>query len=291
MAELISGSQLDAWNRCQRLYHYAHDRRIAPIETSWPLALGRAGHSVLAAYYSTLQLGATHAEAVEEAEGNAAWRAEVLGQDQKALGYVMPRVRSYLAAYLADASRWQVLEVEREYRVERAGWTYIMTIDLVVAPSAGGQLVAVDHRFLMSFYTVAMARHDPQLPRYALAIEQATGSPVPTAVRNMISTHPNAMTSANQAARTKRVPVDLTPRRLEIVNIATERTAQEILAWRQLPMSSRAQLARRTEIPGDRYPSCQTCEFFTLCTAEGWGEDATDLEAREYGPSDYGGWT
>lgn len=290
MTELISGSQLDAWSRCQRLYYYSHDRRIAPKETGWPLALGRAGHSVLAAYYAELATGRGHAAAMEEAEGLAAWRMDVLGQDPKALGYIMPMVRYHWAAHATDVAAWEIIEVEAEYRVPRAGWTYVATIDLIVRDRTTRQLVVVDHRFLTSFYTRAMARHDPQMARYALAVRQALGEPVTLVIRNMISTEPLAAAAKANRGRTKRIPVELTQRRIEIVAGEAERTAHEILAWRQLPMASRGQLARRTVIVGDRYPSCATCEFVKLCQAEAWGEDTTQLEAAEYGPSDYGTW-
>jgi hypothetical protein len=296
VSELISGSQIDAWNRCQRKYHYAHDRKIAPRETSWPLAIGRAGHGVLASYYGALAAGLSHPEAVETAEGAASFKAAVLGHDEKALGHVMPLIRYAWAHWAEDAHRWQVLEVELERRIDRGDWTYIFTLDALVETRAPmpkseipvGSTVAVDHRFLASFYTREMASHDPQLARYALGLRQSLGRPVVHTIRNMINSQPGG--AVQRSSRVKRVEVTLTQRRIEIVNGGTERTAQEIVAWRSLSMEARGILARRTEIPGDRYPSCATCEFFKLCRAEGWGEDTTELVAAEYGPTDYGNW-
>lgn len=289
MTPLISGSMIDHWRRCQRQYHYAHDRKIAPKETAWPLALGRAGHGVLASYYGQLQLGETHAAAVSEAVSMAGFRADVLGHDQKALGYVLPLIEYYWATHAEDWRKWEILGVEMEMRVERAGWTFIGTVDLLVREKDTAALAAVDHRFLTEFYTAAMARLDPQGPRYAIAA-RAAGWQVTRMIRNMVNTTPLSALAKVNKGRTKRVLLDLTQRRIEIVNAETERTAQQIVAWQTLPLESRAQLATRTVIPGARYPSCSTCPFLDLCTVESWGEDASELLAAKYGPTDYGNW-
>lgn len=288
MSELISGSMIDHWNRCNRLYHYQHDRLIAPLDTDWPLALGRAGHGVLASYYSALQLGADHGAARDEAVSMAGWRAEVLGHDPKALGHILPLIEWYWAAHAGDAAAWEVLGVELQQRVPRDGWTYVATVDLLVRELSTGQIVAIDHRFLATFYTRAQARLDPQGPRYVSAL-RANGYEVTRFVRNLVGTQPVAASKRGQAERVKRIPLDFTARRLEIVARETGTAAQQILAWRQLPLEVRPQLAGRTVIPGDRYPSCKTCPFVELCEAEAWGEDdrAAELQATKFGPTDY----
>lgn len=288
MTELISGSMIDHWNRCQRLYFYSHDRLIAPLDTGWPLALGRAGHGVLASYYAALLGGAEHGAAREEAVSMAGWRAEVLGHDPKALGTVLPLIEWYWAAYAADATTWEVVGVELQVRAPMAGWTYVATVDLLVRDRVTEELIAVDHRFLVSFYTRAQARLDPQGPRYVTAL-RANGYEVTRFLRNLVGTQPVAASKRGQAERVKRIDLDFTARRLEIVGRETNTAAQQILAWRQLPVEVRPQLARRTVIPGDRYPSCKTCPFVELCEAEAWGEDdrAAELVATKFGPTDY----
>jgi hypothetical protein len=293
VTELISGSMIDHWRRCQRQYHYAHDRKIAPRELPWPIALGRAGHGVLASYYSSLQGGAGHLEARQEALDMAGFRADILGHDQKALAIALPLVDYYWAVHAADAVRWEVLAVEHEVRVERGDWIFVATLDLAVREREPfGRVLVVDHRFLTEFYTYAMARLDPQLPRYVVALRQS-GHPADDAVRNMISTKPvGASTAKADRGKVRRVPLEVTQRRLEIVNAETERTAREILAWRAIPEAARPSLAARTVLPGERWPSCKTCPFLDLCTAEAWGEteQAAELVATKYGPTDYGNW-
>ena len=288
VTELISGSMIDTWRRCVRLYNYQYDRQIAPRETDWPLALGRAGHGVLASYYSSLQLGADHGAARDEAVSMAGWRAEVLGHDPKALGHILPLIEWYWAEHAGDASVWEVLGVELQVRVPQAGWEYVATVDLLVRDRRTGELIAVDHRFLVSFYTRAQARLDPQGARYVNAL-RATGHDLTRFTRNLIGTQPVAAAKRGQADRTKRIPLDFTARRLEIVQRETAGAAQQILAWRQIPVELRPQLAGRTVIPGDRYPSCKTCPFAELCEAEAWGEDdrAAELVATKFGPTDY----
>ncbi|HEU4347595.1 MAG TPA: PD-(D/E)XK nuclease family protein [Actinoplanes sp.] len=290
MSELISGSMIDHWLRCQRLYHYQHDRMIAPKETDWPLAVGRAGHGVLSAYYEALAISGNHREAREAALEMAGWRADVLGHDQKALAYVLPLIEYYWAVNAEDVLRWRIVEVEAEHRAPRAGWTLVGTSDLVVVDLATGDRVVIDHRFLMEFYTRAQARLDPQPVRYALLL-RAAGQPVTHILRNMISTKPvSALPNAAKSERVKRIPLELTERRAETVNRETERAAQQIVAWRSLPIEVRRATAARTVIPGVRYPSCKTCPYAELCEAEAWGEDETaaQIQATKFGPTDYG---
>lgn len=288
MSEPISGTQLDHWRRCNRLYHYAHDRKIMPRELPWPLAVGRAGHEILAYYYQARQAGSPHEEAQQESRSWTSYGIDVLGHDPKVTGFALAVAGYYWATIGADPG-WVYVAVEQEVRNERAGWTFVMTADLLAAPAAGGDLEVWDHRFLYDPYPAAMVRADPQLPRYAAAVGPAMGTTVTRVVRNMISTAPIAALAKANRGRVRRVGVDLTPERMLTVQVETDRTAAEIVAWRGLDPAIRSQLAVRTFIPGERYPSCSTCSFFKLCTAEAWGEaGAAELQAKEYVPSDYG---
>src|SRR3954471_19190571 len=84
MSTDISGSMIDHWNRCQRQYHYHHDLGLQPKELPHPIQVGRAGHALLESYYRARIDGQNHAEATRTVEGEAAWRAAVLGQDHAA---------------------------------------------------------------------------------------------------------------------------------------------------------------------------------------------------------------
>lgn len=287
MTELISGSQLDAWRRCNRLYHYAYDLQIAPIETPWPLAVGKAGHEMAATYYAARQLGAGHAEAAEQVQEQVSFNADILQKDPKVLHFALRTVGYYWAAIGAGQEALSIVDVEWPVQQERAGWTYAATLDLLVRTD-GGELQVWDHRFLYDPYGPDMARLDSQLPRYVAAAMQATGEIITAGVRNMVSTAPMAALAKANRGRVKRIRVDFTPERLMIVGQETDRTAQQILAWRSLPLEMRGQLAGRTVIPGERYPACKTCPFFKLCIADGWGEDTTKMRAEQFGPSDYG---
>jgi PD-(D/E)XK nuclease superfamily protein len=286
MTEIVSGTQLDHWNRCQRLYYYAHDLQIAPIEVPWPLAVGKAGHVMLATYYNARQLGADHATAAEMVREQVSFEADIMQRDPKVLGFALRCVGYYWAKVGAEDGLL-IVGVEWPARQERDGWIYAATLDLLVRSATTGELEVWDHRFLYDPYGPEMARLDSQLPRYITAASAVSGEIVRTGVRNMTSTAPEKELAKANRGRVRRVQVDTTPTRLMIVGSETDRTARQILAWRQLPLEVRAQ-ATRTVIPGERYPACKTCSFFNLCVADGWGEDTSKLRAEKFGPSDYG---
>ena len=287
MTEIISGTQLDHWRRCQRLYHYAHDLQLAPLEVPWPIAVGKAGHGMLATYYAGRQLGADHATAEAQVREQVGFEADILQRNPKVLGFALRSVGYYWASIGAGQESLSIVDVEMPVRQARDGWTYAATLDLLIR-TAAGELEVWDHRFLYDPYTAAMARLDSQLPRYVTAASAATGELIGAGVRNMVSTAPEKELAKANRGRVKRIRVDITPTRQVIVGMETDRTAHQILAWRQLPLEVRAGAAVRTVIPGERYPACKTCPFFELCIADGWGEDTSTLRAEKFGPSDYG---
>jgi len=292
MVELISGSQLDDWRRCPRRYYYAHDLHIMPAETDWPLAVGTAGHSVLATYFAGLQLGMSHQEAAQDARSTAAWRADVLEPaSAKAILYALSLAERYWATYASDPSTFTVLAVEHPVRWPRGGWTFAGTIDLLVQREGGGGIPEVwDHRFLYDPYPAEQARLDPSLVRYALAYGAMMRRPIDVAARNMVSTAPEAALAKANRGRVKRVQTDITDARRQLVTREMDRTALEILAFRAQAPEYRPVAAVRTVIAGERYPACVTCPFVKLCTLEAWGEreKAAELKAEKFVPSDYG---
>jgi hypothetical protein len=273
---------IDHWNRCQRLYYYNHDLGLQPRELSYPIQRGRDGHAIFEAYYRARINGQDHAEAMSTTEGEISWRVNVLGQDRKSMVEAAGLVRYYWATTAEDGAKWEFIAAEHEKKIDFGNWTYVSTVDLLARERKTDELVIWDHRFLWEPYSKKMVAREPQLPRYALA-----NRPITRARRNMVSTKPLAQIAKANHGRVKRVDVAFTQRRLEIVNAEMQRTAQQILAWRQLPIESRGQLATRSVVPGDKLGSCEQCPMQKLCDAEAWGEDTSALLELEYVASDY----
>ncbi len=225
---IISGSEMDTFLRCRMLHTYRFGLKLEPREPARPLAIGIAGHAILMPYYRALSSGATHVEAMAQAEAMASWQALAVGVRPDLMDFALWLVRTYWAAYPHDPTDWRVVAVEQTYRVPLAGYTFACTIDLVVEDEQG--LRVVDHRFLGRFYEEELAVIDPQLPRYVLAL-QATGQPIMGATRNMILTSTTAMKAARRVAR---VPVPIDGFRLATAMMERDRVAGELIAFKQL---------------------------------------------------------
>lgn len=271
---ILSGSELDAFQRCKQLHYYRFGRRLQPTEPAKALTLGRAGHVLLMTYYRARQSGATHTEAMHQTEGIAGWELSVVNQIPPDLAeHAMFVVRAYWAFH--PHNEWEVLAVEQEVESTFAGQRFKGTIDLIVQEPHGVALV--DHRFLGRFYDEDLVVIDPQLPRYALMFG---ANQTLTGYRNMVST----ASPGSRTQRIARIPVPLTAERLAKVQIDTERTISELATWKMLPLEYRAQHSPRTFNPA----VCRFCEFRVPCALSAQGLDEEPILDQKFTTSEYG---
>jgi PD-(D/E)XK nuclease superfamily protein len=272
---ILSGSELDTFQRCRQLHYYRFGLRLEPREQSKALVVGKAGHVLLMTYYRARQSGASHEEAMHQTEGMAGWELSVVNNIRPDLAELaMFVVRAYWAFH--PRNEWQVIAVEHEVEATFAGQRMKGTIDLIAAEN--GRTVVVDHRFLGRFYDEELAVIDPQLPRYVIMLNAAVT--VHGAYRNMISTaSPNS-----RVQRVSRLPVPITEARLDTVQMDTERTVGELVAWKNLPLEYRALHSPRTFNPA----VCRFCEFRVPCALSAQGLDEEPVLDQQFTHSEYG---
>lgn len=257
---------MDALRKCGKLHHYQYVKKLQLVKQGPGRKIGTAGHFILAAYYRALMSGATHQEAVSQAESMASWETVASGIDASAMEKALMCCRTYWAFYPSD--EWEIVTIEAEFRYG----PFACTIDLVVREQ--GELTIVDHRFLRETYDEDLAVIDPQLPRYA-TIMRLAGNEVTRAYRNMIST---ADTKAGRH-RVSRLPIPLTAARLAQAQEDMNQGAMHVIA-------ARAEM--RPPVRTFNSLVCKHCDFRIPCAMSAEGLDDQPLLDLNYKRSDYG---
>lgn len=266
MTTPISGSEIDTWRKCGKLHHYQHVRKLELIKQGPGRKTGTAGHLILAAYYRALMSGASHQEAIAQAESVATWETMASNVDPAVMEKALMCCRTYWAFYPSD--EWEIVAVEAEFRYG----PFACTVDLIVREE--GELTIVDHRFLRETYDEELAVIDPQLPRY-VTIMQLAGNEVARAYRNMIST---ADTKAGRH-RVSRLPIPLTDTRLALAREDLSDGSMHVIA-------ARAQT--RPAIRTFNSLVCKHCDFRVPCAMSAEGEDDQPLLDLNYKVNTYG---
>lgn len=256
---LISYSEADSFNQCEKKHEYAHEDKLTAVTHSDGLTLGTTGHRFLEVFFQALVDGATHDQAKNKASLDIA--GEVMGA--KALTLVLP----WVDGIFPDLG-WKIVSVEQEYRVSISPTlVYPMKADLLV--QLNGELVLVDHKFLYDPYSQAVIDILPQMPLYIGAMRQH-GLNVRYGLYNIIRTR--------QTKIDNYLSMECRPSDNRIKQAMREQIETMTRIERGVPV--RVRTANKM--------NCSNCQFKDLCGMELRGEDTTLLRNNFFEPNTYG---
>lgn len=256
---LISYSEADSFNQCEKKHEFAHEDKLTAITHSDGLTLGTTGHLFFEVFFKAILAGNSTEEAKEKAIHAIA--GEPMGPN--ALNLVIPWVDG-----IWPTLGWKIVAVEQEYRVAISETlVYPMKCDLLV--QWNGELVLIDHKFLYDPYARSVIDILPQMPLYIGAMRQH-GIQVRYGVYNII--------------RTRNTKID--NYLMEPCKPSPERVKQAMLE--QIETMKRIENGVPFRVRTANKMNCGNCQFNGLCAAELRGEDTTLLRTTFFKHNDYG---
>ena len=286
---IISQSEVDSFLSCKRRHYYAHGEKIVPIQSSAALNRGTIGHDALDAYFTTRKNGGGHSASVEA--GMDRLNSHFSTENIKVLTELTPILQYWFntaAPQLTGA--WEILEVEKEYRLEVPGpqvngetLVFPFKIDLLIKNVHTGKIYVVDNKFLQDFYSNDLITVLPQLAKYVGAMRMM-GHDVSGALYNMIRTRPMKSGSLNDKVRV----VDAGLNDAKIKGYLREQFSamRQIKHLKDIDRDTwRDKYALRT---ANQF-NCRACPFLDLCTIDLTGANGRDLHVKSfYKDNDYG---
>ena len=286
---IISQSEVDAFLSCRRKHYYAHGEKIAPIQSSAALNRGTIGHDALDAYFTARKEGKSHNDCAQA--GIDRLNSHFSTENIKVLTELTPILTYWFSNAAQELTgHWEILEVEKEYRLEVPGGQvngdtliFPFKIDLLIKDKHSGKKYIVDNKFIQDFYSNDLISVLPQLAKYVGAMRMM-GHNVSGAFYNMIRTRPMKSGSLNDKVRI----VD--------ANLNDEK----IKEYLREQFSAMRQIKHLKDLDGDTWRdkyalrtanqfNCRACPFLDLCTIDLTGAHGRDLHVKSfYKDNDYG---
>lgn len=267
---IISNSEVETFQKCQRKHWYAYGLNLAPKTKTLPLRSGILGHSVLEKYYMAKRAELTHEECIQEGMGVLA--AYMLHPDVEVYSIVLQRFLEYAEYYKHEPFR--VLDVEGTYTTPlENGIEYALTLDLLVEYTQGewkGKQVLIDHKWTSDYWSANAVDMLPQIPKYLHTL-RSLGSTADFGIinqvryRKMKEGHPPEMFF-------RRSPVTPTPKRIENIMRIQEQVTNVIRLRKLFP-----DLWKSEATPTIYRQQCDNCFFTIPCQIE--------LDGRDPGPT------
>jgi hypothetical protein len=287
-ATMISNSEVDAFNTCERkhLFSFAYNRE--PKRKSRSLSIGIAGHDLLATYYRAIKAGLSRHDAEQEAMKDLTEMFVENTYDPEALSVVHALVTRYIAQDTIT-NNTKILEVESDFYLPISDtYWYAMRLDLLVEAQKGkqkGNVLLIDHKFTYDFYTFDDLKLNPQMPKYVTAV-RFSGYPVQEAYINQLRTRFKGHLIGNKsdADLFQRSPVGITQARVRTAISQQMRVSERIVERKKLPIELQIEEA----IPVLNRFICRNCPFKNPCEMMEDGYSAekalgADYQIRSYG--------
>lgn len=295
----VSHSRVESFMRCARQEYYSYGRKLQKQETSVPLALGTAIHSVLEALYRHVLSAGMSKRKQREAYPEAVRLAQERVEDLYRNGFVdSPKrapLRLIIEKYLQrepfidndwrqdDNRQWLVLAVEKEFRLEwdpETKSSYPFVIDLLLK-SPDGYVIVVDNKGVYDLYKYEETELMPQIPKYIGAL-RALGYKVGNlGVYNMLRTRPDT-----KAGRPLHEWADTLE--FEVTGVRVQRTFQEQIIASQMvhELDSLDEVERdlRAIRVNNKDICSRLCDFRELCVEELRGGNTALLIQNYYEP-------
>ena len=294
----VSHSRVEAFLRCARQEYYGYGRKLQKIETSVPLALGTAIHSVLETLYRhVLSAGMSRKaqrEAYPEAVKKALSRVDELYtegfQDSEKRAPLRLIIEKYLErepfidnAWREDDNRqWLVMAVEKEFSLvwdDETNAQYPFVIDLIMKDPEGYTIV-VDNKGVYDLYKYEDTQLMPQIPKYVGAL-RALGYKVGNyGVYNMLRTRPAPKTKARTPSEwAQALSFDISATRVQrsfLEQVSASRIVHELDTLSPEERDLRALRVNNKDICN------RICDFRDLCVEELRGGNTEILLRTEY---------
>jgi len=134
--------RLALYATCPARFGFSEMLKLEPLRVSEPIARGSLGHIALMNHYLG-QMGAAHTDPI----GSMREAPERIAYAFEHMQHVVIRYLRYAEA--ADRG-WEIVDVEREFRITFAGELYTQKADLVIRQRDDGRIYFVDHKFVQS---------------------------------------------------------------------------------------------------------------------------------------------
>lgn len=261
---VISQSEVDTYLGCRRRHFYAHGEKIAPIQYGVALTRGLIGHEALADAFNARKSGASLSEMKSVAMDKL---GELMVPENMTVVAELGNLLTYFFDNADWIKNWEILEVEKEYRVpvpNTEGLTFPFKVDLLIRDKANGnRMMVVDNKFVQDFYRGDLISILPQMAKYVGALKMLD-MPVKDAYYNMIRTRPLINKPVTEKLK------------LEICNLSQAKIdhylREQFAAMKQIN-------ALKTKVSmddwRDKYAlrsanqfNCRTCPFLDLCSLD-----------------------
>jgi hypothetical protein len=282
MPALVSHSEVDTFNSCERKHLYSFGYRLEKKGTSDALYRGTTGHSVLRRYYNALSNGALLQDAIDAGMDVL---AEEMSKGDPAYGpltYLYRLMPMYFDYYKDDYERFEVVAIEEEYRLQVTDeLIYPFKPDFIVKDRRTGDLEVWDHKFVYNFFTVDEINLLGQLPKYIGAL-RALGIYITRGRYNEVRYRPLKEPTFTDLFRREQVKPSTA--RIQRTFLEQLRQAEKIADVKAQGLDQWSELAPRVLSKS----MCGFCSFKMICTAEMNGSDTTLMQQVEYRPNTYG---
>lgn len=280
---LLSHSEAESFNMCERRHYYAFGERIQKRKLSTSLQRGNYGHSYMEVFFKALQQGNTWDYAL--AEVAAKYQSDLVENISDpdfclVLQKLMPRVIGFLNHYRDRILRWKIVAVEQEFRLPIGDEdTYPFKIDLVMEENA--QVKIVDWKFTYDFYLPDVVKLLPQIPKYIGAL-RSMGYSVSDGYygfiryRDLKEEDPKKIFDLH--------PVGATKSRILRSFHDYVVTLEQVRNMRKLPLEKWELSVRRAA----NNMICKNCGYLFLCQAELNGSDGKMIRRQDFVPNTYG---
>jgi CRISPR/Cas system-associated exonuclease Cas4 (RecB family) len=255
---LISNSEVNSFNACQRRHYYSFREKLAPkFGYSVAITRGVVGHDALAEYYERKQRG-------ERKEVCLVGALSVVDSHYDAypdLWTEFDQLKRVITRYVEhyQDENWIPFEVERQHELlldNRTGLSYGMRLDLLA--EVKGSLILVDHKFVYNFFTDKELAMSAQLQKYLHTLNK-NGIPVKTVVVNQIRYR--ELKNPNSSKLFKRSYVHSTEYERERTMDEHKKVAKDILELKERPQEEHFYATRMSL---DKW-TCGSCSFQPLC--------------------------
>lgn len=197
---LISGSEVKAYQKCQKLWWYEYRLGVIPKKLSDGLFKGIVGHEALSTYYRAMMEGKGIEESrmlmnlriSQEYAKNALLMTQGLVHPKtmadrvKLIAKISEVLDSYLMEYAKqDEVNYSVVEVEHMHVSDNF---MAMRLDLLLRNEANGKLVLMDHKFVSDFYSEPQLLANSQLPLYMRVVVGGREEEISHGILNEIKT-------------------------------------------------------------------------------------------------------
>lgn len=282
---VVSNSEVQTWNTCQRSYYYQYSMGLTPAAKATYFRRGTYGHNYLQKFFETMQNNPLDFDLAKQ---KAEYTLIVAMQDNMLDVEMIGTLRTVLNRYVDrlrerfESGAWRVLSVEEVFELPLTNdFSFGFKPDLVLWIQDKG-VVLVDHKIVYDFWSQAELDLDPQTRKYMAAL-RANGKQVDGIMMNQIRYRllKTRLQSDDELFRES----FYFPSPVELREIMREQiiASREILNFRSQSKDIQNATARRVL----KKTICEWCPVFDLCYTELRGGFIDTLVEVDYKKNDY----